>query len=113
MRSAAAVGDRSTPLTLSIKLGYSAGQFIDGIVNNALVVFLLFYVTAVCGLSGALAGVALSAGIIVDAIMDPAIGALSDGWRSRLGRRLPFMLAGSVPIAVTFVLIFMLPAGLS
>jgi glycoside/pentoside/hexuronide:cation symporter, GPH family len=112
MTSAAAVGDRSTPLTLSVKLGYSAGQFIDGIVNNALAVFLLFYVTAVCGLSGALAGVALSVGIIVDAIMDPAIGALSDGWHSRLGRRLPFMLVGLVPIAVTFVLIFMLPTGL-
>jgi len=108
---AAAAGDRSAPLTLRTKLGYSAGQFIDGIVNNALSIFLLFYVTAVCGLSGALAGVALSIGMIVDAVMDPAIGALSDGWHSRLGRRLPFMLMGLVPIAVTFVLIFMLPSG--
>src|SRR5882757_1513089 len=110
--SAAVVGDRSAPLTLGIKLGYSAGQFVDGIVNNALSVFLLFYVTAVCGLPGALAGAALSIGIIVDAVMDPAIGALSDGWRSRFGRRLPFMLAGLIPIAVTFVLIFTLPSGL-
>jgi glycoside/pentoside/hexuronide:cation symporter, GPH family len=104
--------DRSTPLPFSLKLGYSLGQFIDGIVNNGLSVFLLFYVTAVCGLPGALAGVALSIGIIVDAIMDPAIGAWSDGFRSRWGRRLPFMLAGLIPIAAAFVLIFMLPSGL-
>src|SRR5882757_10477946 len=88
--SALAARDRSTPLPFNLKLGYSAGQFVDGIVNNGLSVFLLFYVTAVCGLPGALAGVALSLGIIVDAVMDPAIGALSDGWRSRFGRRLPF-----------------------
>jgi glycoside/pentoside/hexuronide:cation symporter, GPH family len=113
MTPGAAAGDRSTPLPLKVKLGYSAGQLIDGIVNNGLSVFLLFYVTAVCGLSGALAGVALSIGIIVDAVMDPAIGALSDGWHSRFGRRLPFMLAGLPPIAVTFVLIFTLPSGLS
>jgi glycoside/pentoside/hexuronide:cation symporter, GPH family len=110
--SALAGGDRGAPLTLGLKLGYAAGQFVDGIVNNALSVFLLFYVTAVCGLPGALAGVALSVGIIVDAVMDPAIGAWSDGSRSDWGRRLPFMLAGLMPIAVTFVLIFMLPSGL-
>jgi GPH family glycoside/pentoside/hexuronide:cation symporter len=111
-RSTLATRDQSARLTLPIKLGYAAGQLIDGIVNNALSVFLLFYVTAVCGLPGGLAGVALSLGIIVDAVMDPAIGAWSDGWRSRLGRRLPFMLAGLLPIAVTFVLIFTLPTNL-
>jgi glycoside/pentoside/hexuronide:cation symporter, GPH family len=110
--SAVAAHNRSAPLTLRVKLGYSAGQLIDGVVNNALAVFLLFYVTAVCGLSGALAGAALSIGIVVDAVMDPAIGALSDGWHSRFGRRLPFMLVGLIPIAVTFVLIFTLPSGL-
>ncbi|HWM68845.1 MAG TPA: MFS transporter [Steroidobacteraceae bacterium] len=106
-------GERGTPLTLRLKLGYAAGQLIDGIVNNTLSVFLLFYVTAVCGLSGALAGAALSAGIIVDAVADPVIGAWSDGLHSRFGRRLPFMLGGLIPIATTFVLIFTLPSGLS
>src|SRR5258708_24128776 len=107
-----ATRDQSARLALPIKLGYAAGQFVDGIVNNALSVFLLFYVTAVCGLPGGLAGVALSLGIIVDAVMDPAIGAWSDGSRSRLGRRLPFMLAGLLPTAVTFVLMFKLATNL-
>ena len=110
--SVVAARDRSAPLPVNLKLGYAAGQVVDGIVNNGLSVFLLFYVTAVCGLPGALAGVALSIGIIVDAVMDPAIGAWSDGSHSRWGRRLPFMLAGLLPVAVTIVLIFMLPSSL-
>jgi GPH family glycoside/pentoside/hexuronide:cation symporter len=110
---AAALSDRRAPLATRTKFGYAAGQLIDGIVNNTLSVFLLFYVTAVCGVSGALAGAALSVGIIVDAVMDPAIGELSDSWHSRLGRRLPFMLIGLIPIAATFVLIFTLPSGLA
>jgi glycoside/pentoside/hexuronide:cation symporter, GPH family len=94
-------------------LGYSSGQLVEGIVTNALLVFLLFYATSVCGLSGGLAGLALSAGLVVDAVMDPLIGSLSDSWRSRLGRRLPFMMSGLAPIAIIFVLIFSLPKGLS
>ena len=106
-------GRHLAPLPLKLKLGYSAGQIVDGVITNALNVFLLFYVTAVCGLPGGLAGAALAIGLIVDAVVDPLIGSSSDGWRSRrFGRRLPFMLAGLGPILVTFVLIFSLPQGL-
>ena len=102
---------RKAPLRLGATLGYSAGQLIDSVINNTLLVFLLFYVTVVCGLPGALAGAALSVGLVVDAVMDPLIGSLSDSWRSRWGRRLPFMMAAIAPVAVTFVLIFALPKG--
>ncbi len=104
---------KAAPLKLGVKLGYSAGQLVEGVFNNALSVFLLFYVTTACGLSGGLAGIALSAGILVDAVMDPLIGSLSDRWRSRFGRRLPFMVVGLVPLTICFLLIFALPSGLS
>jgi GPH family glycoside/pentoside/hexuronide:cation symporter len=100
------------PLPLPLTIGYSAGQLLDGIVTNSLAIFLLFYVTAVCGLPGGLAGAALSVGLVVDAVMDPLIGSLSDGWRSRLGRRIPFMMLGLPLVAILFVLIFSLPTGL-
>jgi len=104
---------KHAPLGLGLKVGYSSGQLVEGVINNALAYFLLFYVTTACGLGGGLAGIALSIGLIIDAVMDPLIGSLSDGWRSRIGRRLPFMLAGVVPLAVCFVLVFALPSGLS
>lgn len=94
------------------KLGYSAGQVIDGIVTQSLGIFLLFYVTTVCGLPGGLAGIALAAGLVVDAVMDPLIGSSSDALQSKLGRRLPFMLVGLPAVAILFVAIFTLPSGL-
>ena len=99
-------------LPLGRKTGYAAGQLVELVVGSMLNVFILFYVTAVCGLPGGLAGLALGAGLVVDAVMDPLIGSLSDGWRSRFGRRVPFMAASLIPIVITFNLIFALPSGL-
>ena len=103
---------RAAPLPFRHKLGYASGQVLDTVVQQSLGIFLLFYVTSVCGLPGALAGFALAAGLVVDAVLDPIIGSVSDGWRSRMGRRLPFM-ALALPLVTTlFVLIFSLPQGL-
>lgn len=113
MTDAHLAGSRLDKLPVALKLSYAAGQMVDGVVTNTLNIFLLFYLTAVCGMPGALAGAALSAGLIVDALMDPLIGSASDAWRSRLGRRLPFMLVGAPAVSVAFVLIFWLPTGLS
>ena len=100
-------------MPLPLKLGYSAGALLDGIGGQAVGIFLFFYVTAVCGVPPALAGIALAAGLVVDGVIDPLIGSLSDGWRSRLGRRLPLMLVGLPGTLVFLVLIFSLPSGLS
>src|SRR3546814_7108635 len=88
-RRGSAMTDTRGPLGWRLKLAYAGGQLVEGIANNSLSVFLLFYVTAVCGLPGALAGAALAAWMVVDAVMNPIIGSLTDGWRSRFGRRLP------------------------
>ena len=104
---------RLAPVPFATKIAYSLGQMLDGIVSQSLGIFLFFYVTAVCGLPGGLAGIALAVGLVVDAVMDPLIGSASDGLRSRLGRRLPFMLAGLPLVAILFVAIFTLPRGLS
>lgn len=113
---AAAVGGASPSaplaerLPLGRKVAYSAGQLIELIIGGTLNIFVLFYTTAVCGLPAGLAGLALGAGLVIDAILDPLIGSLSDGWRSRFGRRVPFMVAGLIPLVLTFNLIFALPA---
>ena len=99
-------------LSLQSKLSYATGQVVETIVGSTLNIFLLFYVTVVCGLPGGLAGAALAAGLVVDAVMDPLIGSVSDSWNSRFGRRVPFMALGTVLVIATFILIFSLPAGL-
>ena len=112
MAAAQATTVRSARLPLVEKVGYSAGQLVELVVVSMLNVFVLFYVTAVCGLPGGLAGLAIGAGLLVDAVMDPLIGSVSDGWRSRFGRRTPFMVAGLLPILLCFNLLFALPADL-
>ena len=100
---------RSQPLSAGLRLAYSVGTAPDAMVNIALNVFLLYYLTSICGLSPALAGFAVAAGLVIDAVLDPWIGMRSDHCRSRLGRRLPFML-GAVPVLLcSFVLLFTLP----
>jgi len=57
----------------------------------------------------ALLGVALFANRVVDAVIDPPIGYLSDRTHSRWGRRLPFMAASALPMLVFFVLLWAPP----
>src|SRR4051812_34576356 len=80
---------RGVPLTWRFKMEYGVGAMANGIVNAGLGFFLLFYLTVICGLSGALAGTAQLIALLIDAVADPAIGLASDRIRSRLGRRLP------------------------
>lgn len=114
MNGSVDAGGRSLPpLGRGAKLGYATGAILDGVASQAINIFLFFYATAVCGLPAALAGVALAAGLVVDAVVDPLIGSLSDSWQSRFGRRLPFMAVGVPGVMLFLVLIFSLPSGWS
>lgn len=104
---------RAAPLPLLFKLGYGTGAKADGIVNAGFGFFLLFYLTAVCGMSGTMAGSAKMVALLVDAVLDPAIGLASDRARSRLGRRLPFMIGALIPFVLAFGLLFSIPASLA
>jgi len=85
----------------------------EGLKNEAFSLFLLFYYTAVVGLSGTLAGQAILIALLVDAVTDPLAGVFSDRLRSRWGRRHPFLYASPLPLAAFFYLTFVPPAGLS
>jgi GPH family glycoside/pentoside/hexuronide:cation symporter len=100
------------PLTLGLKLAYAAGALLDGVATQAVNIFLFFYMTAVCGAPPALAGAAVAVGLVVDAVVDPLIGSMSDGLRSKWGRRAPFMIWGAPLTALFVVLIFSLPTAL-
>ncbi|GIW42355.1 MAG: sugar transporter [Candidatus Binatia bacterium] len=97
---------------LSTRLFYGVGSVADGTKNASFNVFLLFYYNQVLGLSGTLSGLAIFAALCVDAITDPLVGSLSDSFRSRWGRRHPFMYASALPTAVSFALLFSPPSGL-
>lgn len=88
------------------RVAYWAGQLAEGLKNTTFALFLLFYYNQVLGVSGTLCGLALFIAIAIDAVTDPLMGSISDGWRSRWGRRHPFMYAAAVPMALAFFAVF-------
>ncbi len=105
--------ERSAKLRLGVLTAYGAGSMVQDTANFGLNNLLLFYLTIVCGMSGAAAGIALGIALVVDAFIDPLVGSLSDNSRSRHGRRHPWMLASAIPIVVAFAMLFSVPVGLS
>jgi len=100
-------------LTVPTKLAYGIGQMAEGVKNTAFSIFLLFYYNQVLGLPAAWTGLALGLATVIDAVVDPALGSLSDNLRHRWGRRHPFLYWSIIPLMVTFVLLFRPPHGLS
>lgn len=107
------------PVSLGLSLRYGAGYAGIAVVTQTVLVWLAYFYAppAEAGLPALVpigwVGIAMLVGRVVDAISDPLVAAWSDATRSRLGRRRPFMLAGAVPLAVTFALLWWPPAGLA
>lgn len=110
---AAVRADNAPPLTVGFKISYGVGATAEAMTFQATSMFLLLYYNQVLGVSAGLAGLALSAGLIVSAVFEPLVGSWSDRFRSRLGRRHPFLFAASPLVALSFYALYSPPAGLS
>ena len=99
-------------LRFRTKFAYGLGQVGQQIKQTGFETFLLFYFAQVLGLSPGLAGLALSLALVFDAVTDPMAGSLSDGWRSKGGRRHPFMYASALPMGIFWYALFQPPEGL-
>lgn len=73
---------------------------------------MLFY-NQVLGVSPYLCGIVFLVASIIDAITDPLVGAWSDNFHSRWGRRHPFMLFSILPLTVGFYLLYAPPDDLA
>jgi Na+/melibiose symporter-like transporter len=98
---------------MPIKLAFGIGASGEAATNWIFNALTFFYYTQVLGLSGTLTAAAVTIGITSDAVTDPLVGSISDRWRSKLGRRHPFMYAAPLPLVITIYLIFNPPAELS
>lgn len=98
--------------SLPVKLAYSLGQAAQTGGFDAAIAFIFFYYSAVLGLSGTLVGAALAVSLAFDAVVDPVVGSWSDNMKSRLGRRLPLMIAAIPFVVVSVGLLFSPPHGL-
>jgi len=65
------------------------------------------------GVNPALVSIALTVPRFLDAFFDPLMGRISDNFKSRFGRRRPFVLVGGILTGLAFSMIWMLPRGWS
>lgn len=112
-RADATSAARRVPMSFALKTQYGIGELSNGMVGAGFGFFLLFYLTAVCGMSGTVAGTATLIATLIDGVADPAIGLASDRLKTRWGRRLPFMAFSIIPFAIAFGVLFSMPASLS
>jgi Na+/melibiose symporter-like transporter len=98
---------------MGTKIFWGVGQIGEGVKNSAFNAFLLFYYNQILGVSATLTAIALAIAILFDAISDPLAGSVSDRFKSRWGRRHPFMAASAAPLAITLFLLFLPPSGMS
>src|SRR5262245_51139192 len=99
----------SKRLPRGVRLAYGFGLSAEGIKSNAFNYFLLFYYQQIVGLDAVLCGLSLALSVVVDALFDPLVGSWSDGWKSKLGRRHPFMFAAILPLSLCFIAVFAPP----
>ncbi|HEX3365425.1 MFS transporter [Phenylobacterium sp.] len=100
-------------LSLPTKLFYGFGSVAFGVKDNGFSTFLLIFYNQVVGLPSATVGFAIMIALVFDAFLDPITGQISDNWRSKWGRRHPFMYAAAAPVAITYLLIWNPPHGWS
>ena len=106
-------GAAPPPLPMWAKMLYGIGDIPITVLMGIFGLFVLFFYNSVMGLSSVLVGIGTCAGLVLDALLDPYIGYLSDRSRHPLGRRHAFMLPGALLTGPCFYLLFSPPRGLS
>lgn len=97
-------------LTLKQKLSYGIGNLGYGTIAQTVNSFIMFFGTSVLGISGTLVGLAVALSVFWDGISDPIMGYLSDNNKSKVfGKRLGFLIVGSVGMVVFNLLLWNVP----
>lgn len=96
------------------KVGYGIGNLSVGIAMQVVGTYLVFFSTVILGIPGYLVGLAVGFSVFWDAITDPVMGYISDITKSkRFGRRHLYLIIGSIGVALTLTLMWIIPSNLN
>lgn len=105
---------KKNKLSTKTKIGYGIGSLSYGIPFQLVSSLFVFFSTEVLGLSGVLTGGLVFISTIWDAVTDPIMGYISDHTNKKilLGRRLFYVLIGSIGLALCSLLLWQVDASL-
>ena len=90
-------------------LGYAVGTMAEACIYNYVTSFFVLYLITIVNLSPTIASTILSATILMESIGSMIIGQVSDGIRSKYGRRRPLILIAALATPVSIVCLFIRP----
>lgn len=96
-------------LPTRLKVAHGLGSVTLGVKEAGLTTFFMIYYNQVLGFDPRVVSWVLVGAMIVDALVDPLIGRLSDATQTRLGRRLPWLYGAALPMAIAWALLWMSP----
>ena len=94
------------PLSQRLKIVHGFGAVAFGVKDSGFSFFLLIFYNQVLGMDAGMVSLALGAALLVDAFVDPMLGYLSDRTYTRWGRRLPWLYAAALPLALAWAVLW-------
>lgn len=105
--------DPNARLSIKERLAYGLGDYNNNLVVSSINAFLLVYYVSVLGVDSKLAASILAVSKIFDGVSDLIMGRIVDKTHSKWGKARPWILRMCVPLAISTVLMFSVPAGLT
>ncbi len=93
------------------RLAYGSGAFANNLLAGA-IVGMIVLLNENLGVSLVMLGVITAVPRFFDAITDPIVGYISDNFKSRWGRRRPFIFVGAILVGLCFIGLWQFPAGM-
>ena len=91
------------------RAAYGIGDYAICLYWNGVALYLLYFYTDVVGISPLMAGWIYALGIAWDAVTDPFMGFMAERTRTKMGSYRPYIYFGSIPLALSFVLLLWVP----
>ena len=95
--------------TNKFRTAYGIGDYAICLYWSGVGFYLLYFYTDVVGISPLMAGWIYALGIAWDAVTDPFMGYIAERTRTKMGSYRPYIYYGSIPLALSFVLLLWVP----
>jgi len=105
--------NESRNISLKKKIVFAVGEVGDNTAMQTFTFLIFTFYFAIVGVPVLLIGGGFILWSLWNAINDPLIGYLSDRTKTRWGRRFPWMVAATIPLAIVMILLFTPPLDLN